>query len=72
MCSKGLNPEERIRSAPSEMQPGFSLETPQRLRQNCLCVSPEEVRVGSGLLRGQGLWVQWPWVWLGAADPGMA
>ena len=33
-------------------------ETPQRLRQNCVWVSPEEVQVSSGLLRGQGLWVQ--------------
>ena len=33
-------------------------DTPQRLRQNCIWVSPEEVRVSSGLLQGQGLWVQ--------------
>ena len=33
-------------------------ETPQRLRQNCVWVSPEEVQVSSGLLWGQGLWVQ--------------
>ena len=33
-------------------------ETPQRLSQNCVWVSPEEVRVSSGLLQGQGLWVQ--------------
>ena len=26
-------------------------------------VSPEEVRVSSGLLQGQGLWVQETWVW---------
>ena len=26
-------------------------------------VSPEEVRVSSGLLQGQGLWVQQTWVW---------
>ena len=38
-------------------------ETPQRLRQNCVWVSPEEVQVSSGLLRGQGLWVQQTWVW---------
>ena len=31
---------------------------PQRLRQNCVWMSPEEVRVSSGLLQGQGLWVQ--------------
>ena len=30
----------------------------QRLRQNCVWVSPEEVWVSSGLLQGQGLWVQ--------------
>ena len=33
-------------------------ETPQRLRQNCVWVSPEVAQVSSGLLRGQGLWVQ--------------
>jgi len=33
-------------------------KTPQRLRQNCVWVSPEEVQVNSGLLQGQGLWVQ--------------
>ena len=33
-------------------------ETPQRLRQNCVWVSPAEVRVTSGLPQGQGLWVQ--------------
>ena len=33
------------------------LETPQRLRQSCVCVSPEEVQLSSGLLQGQGLWV---------------
>ena len=32
--------------------------TLQRLRQNCVWVSPEEVQVSSGLLQGQGLWVQ--------------
>ena len=38
-------------------------ETPQRLRQNCVWVSPVEVRVSSGLPQGQGLWVQQTWVW---------
>ena len=38
-------------------------ETPQRLRQNCVWVSPAEVQVNSGLLQGQGLWVQQTWVW---------
>ena len=33
-------------------------ETPQRLRQNYFWVSPKEVWVSSGLLWGQGLWVQ--------------
>ena len=33
-------------------------ETPQRLRQNCVWMSPEAVWVSSGLLREQGLWVQ--------------
>ena len=34
---------------------------PQRLNQNCIWVSPVEVRVSSGLLLG--LWVQQTWVW---------
>ena len=38
-------------------------ETPQRLSQNCVWVSPAEVRVSSGLPQGQGLWVQQTWVW---------
>ena len=38
-------------------------KSPQRLIQNCVWVSPEEVRVSSGLLKGQGLWVQQTWVW---------
>ena len=38
-------------------------ETLQRLRQNCVWVSPVEVRVHSGLPQGQGLWVQQTWVW---------
>ena len=38
-------------------------ETPQRLRQNCVWVSPAEVQVSNGLLQGQGLWVQQTWVW---------
>ena len=33
-------------------------ETPLRLRQSCVWVSAEEVWVSSGLLWGQGLWVQ--------------
>ena len=33
------------------------------LRENCVWVSPVEVRVSSGLLQGQGLWVQQTWVW---------
>ena len=31
---------------------------PQRWSQNCVWVSPAEVRGSSGLLQGQGLWVQ--------------
>ena len=38
-------------------------ETPQRLSQNCVWVSLEEVQISSGLLQGQGLWVQQIWVW---------
>ena len=38
-------------------------ETPQRLRRNCVGVSPEEVRVSSGLLQEWGLWGQQTWVW---------
>ena len=38
-------------------------ETPQRLRQNCVWVSSVEVHVSSGLLQGQGLWVQQTWIW---------
>ena len=38
-------------------------ETPQRLRQNCVRVSPVEVQVSSDLLHGQGGWVQQTWVW---------
>ena len=36
---------------------------PQRLRQKRVWVSPEEVQVSSGLLQGQGFWVQQTWVW---------
>ena len=36
---------------------------PQRLSQNCVWVSPEEVQVSSGLMQGQGLWVKQTWVW---------
>ena len=38
-------------------------ETPQRLRQRCVRVSPVEVGVSSGLPQGQGLWVRHTWVW---------
>ena len=37
-------------------------EIPQRLSHNCIWVSPMTVWVGSGLLQGQGLWVQQTWV----------
>ena len=33
-------------------------DTPQRLRPNHVCMSPEEVWISSGLLQGQVLWVQ--------------
>ena len=33
-------------------------ETPWRLSQNCVWMSPADGRVSSGLLQGQGLWVQ--------------
>ena len=33
-------------------------ETPQRLSQNCVWVSPAKVWMSSGLLHGQGLWVK--------------
>ena len=38
-------------------------ETPQRLRQNCIWVSPVEVQFSSGQRRREGLWVQQTWVW---------
>ena len=37
-------------------------ETPWRLRQNYVWVSLEEAWVSSGLMQGQGLWVQQTWV----------
>ena len=37
-------------------------ETPQRLRQNCVCVSPVDIQVNSGLPEGRGLWVQQTWL----------
>ena len=33
-------------------------EIPQRLRQNCVGMSPVEVQASSGLPQGQGLWMQ--------------
>ena len=38
-------------------------ETPQRLKQNWVCVSPVVVWVSSGLPWGQGLWMQQTSVW---------
>ena len=38
-------------------------ETPQRMRQSCVWVSPVQGRVSSGLPQGQGLQVQQTWVW---------
>ena len=47
----------------AQTKPCAHQETPQRLSQTCLWVSPVEVWVSSGLLQGQGLWVQQSWVW---------
>ena len=38
-------------------------KTPQRLRLNCVWLSPEEIQVSSVLPQVQGLWVQQTWVW---------
>ena len=38
-------------------------ETPQTLSQNCVWVPPVVIRVSSGLLKGQGLWVKYTCVW---------
>ena len=38
-------------------------DTPKRLSQNGNRMPPAEVWVSSGLLQGQGLWVQQTWVW---------
>ena len=35
---------------------------PKRRSKNCVWVSPVDVQVSSGLLQGQGLWVQQTWV----------
>ena len=37
-------------------------QRPHRDRQNCVCVSPAELWVSSGLPQGQRLWVQQTWV----------
>ena len=49
-CSKGSNKTMCIPGDPKETEPDLSL-------------SPAEVWVSSGLLQGQGLWVQQTWVW---------
>ena len=52
--------------SPELLRPGEGTEhmpNPQRLSQNCVWVFPMEVQVSSGLLQGQGLWVQQTWVW---------
>ena len=46
----------------AQTKPCAHQETPQRLSQNCLWVSPVKVWVSSGLPQGQGLWVQQTWV----------
>ena len=38
-------------------------ESPQRLGQSCVWMSPGQVWVSRGLLQGQGLWAQQTWVW---------
>ena len=38
-------------------------DTPKRLSQNGNRMPPAEVWVSSELLQGQGLWVQYTWVW---------
>ena len=52
-CSEGSN-------KPCEHQ---NPEASQNLRQDRVLVSPEEVRVSSGLLQGQELQVQQTWIW---------
>ena len=42
--------------------PGDSTETEPDLPLS-VWVSPEEVQISSGLLQGQGLWLQQTWVW---------
>ena len=39
------------------------MKRPERLSQNCVWVPPVDVQGSSGLLQGQGLWVQQTWVW---------
>ena len=58
-----LKPHTYQRYSEVSNKPCEHQETPQRLSQNCVSVSPVEVRVSSGLLQGQVLWVQQTWVW---------
>ena len=53
-CSEGSNKTLCTPEDPTETESDLPL---------CVWVSPEEVRVSSGLLQGQGLWVQQTWVW---------
>ena len=53
-----LKPHTYQRYSEVSNKPCEHQETPQRLSQNCVSVSPVEVRVSSGLPQGQGLWVQ--------------
>ena len=51
---EGSNKTLCARGDPTETEPDLPLN---------VWVSPVEVRVSSGLLQGQGLWVQQTWVW---------
>ena len=53
-----LKPHTYQRYSEVSNKPCEHQETPQRLSQNCVSVSPVEVRVSSGLPQGQGLSVQ--------------
>ena len=60
-----IKPHSRRRRSEGSNQPCVHQdpETPRRLRQNYVWVSPMEVWVSSGMLQRQGLWVQQTWVW---------
>ena len=62
-CDSPSLPQQRCSEGSNKPCAHQDPETPQRLRQNCAWVSPMEVRVSSGLLHGQWLWVQQTWIW---------